>query len=116
MEDGNAGDVGERLRQQLIGVSETVRHRAEQAERPQHLACGSHRNGMHRAEPGIGCRSGELRPALLRDGQVGDHHGFPGGIAIQARPVVGLQLKELEITSLLGRRRHQVKPTARIRE
>ena len=62
---------------------------------------------MNGGEPGVECGRDEARPP--RDGgvQVGDRDRLTGGITIDARALIGLQLEKLQFAGRLGGGRQQ---------
>lgn len=60
-----------------------------------------HGEGMDGGEPGLACCLCESWPPLLGAGQVGVHDRFGGGVAVNARALVDLELEELEQSARL---------------
>jgi hypothetical protein len=62
LQDRHAGDVCQRLGQQLIGVIEFTDTGAEQTQGTQNRPCCAHRHRVHRGETGVGGGGDEPRP------------------------------------------------------
>ena len=75
---------------------------AEQSERAEDDARRAHRDGVHGGEAGVDRGGDEPGPALCGGFQVGDRDGLSGGIALDARTLVGLQLEQFQFAGLLG--------------
>ena len=68
---------------------------------------------MHRGEARLGGGRGEPRPPRRLGLHGGHRDRLSGGIAVQARALVGLQLEQLQIVDLLRGGSHQLQLAAR---
>ena len=106
----------EGLRDEAVGIVQLAGAGAEQAQRAQHDAGRAHRDGMHGAEAGVECGRDEPRPPRPRGVQVGDRDRLSGGVAVDARALVGLKLEELQLAGRLGGGRQQAQLVERVGE
>ena len=79
----------------------------EEVQRPDHLGTQPHRHRVYRGEADLGGGGGEPRPAA-GGGQVGDRDRLAGAEAVHARPLVGLQLEQLQQPGAFGGRGHHL--------
>jgi hypothetical protein len=73
----------------------------------------AHRHRVHRGEARVGGGRHEPRPARRLGLHVGHRDGLPGGVAVQAGALVGLQLEQLQVVELLRGGGHQLQTAAR---
>ena len=71
---------------------------------------------MHGCEAGTGRSGNKAGPALDHGSNISDRDRLTGGVAVDARPFVGLQLEELELSGLLGGGGQQAQLLKRIGE
>jgi hypothetical protein len=64
-----------------------------QVECSDDLRAQPHGQGVHGAEPGLGCRRREARPPVVGNSQIGVGDGLAGVVAVQTGAVVVLQLE-----------------------
>ena len=69
---------------------------------PEDDAGGAHRDGVHGGEAGVERGGDEPRPAVGFGFEVGDGDRLAGGIAVDTRPFVGLQLEQFQFAGFLG--------------
>jgi hypothetical protein len=96
LENGNGGDVGQRLCRVDIGLPQATLADVEEVEGADALAAQSHRQGVRRVEPRAQGLRGEARPARLVGGQVAVHDRLAGAVAVDAGTLPSLQLEELQ--------------------
>ena len=116
LQERHAGDVREGLRDKAVGFVQLAGIGAEQLQRAQDDAGGAHRDGMNGGEPGVERGRDEAGP--LRDGgvQIGDRDRLTGGVTIDTRALVGLQLEKLQFAGRLGGGRQQPQLLERVGE
>ena len=71
---------------------------------------------MHRLETSRHCHHCKVRPASVDGGQILIHHGKPGAVAVQARPLLCLQFEELQHPHGVARRCHYPQLPIRLSE
>jgi hypothetical protein len=106
LEDGDGGDIREGLRGVDVGREQVPRLGVEEVERADDRAAQPHRQRVDGAEPGGERLVREARPTAVGPGQVLVHDRRPTAVAVQARPLLGLQLEQLEHPHHLAGRRH----------
>jgi hypothetical protein len=90
------------LSDKKIGLVQRTGPAAEQPERAEYDTGGAHRHGVHRGEAGFESGLREPRPSVAFGAEVFYRDGLAGGVAVDARALVGLQLEQFEFTGLLG--------------
>jgi hypothetical protein len=81
-----------------------VRRGPEQVHRPDDLAAQPHRDGVHPGVAHLLRGGGEPRPPLrgAASADIADDNGLAGAVAVQARPLIVLDLEQLHDPGLLG--------------
>ena len=113
MQQADGGHVGQRLANLDAVCVEGTWGGAEKVERADDLVAQPHRQGLHGGEAGLSGGGGELGPALVST-QVGGCDGVPGAEAVQAGPLVALQLEQLKQPGGLAGGGHHTQFSARI--
>ena len=89
LEDGDGGDVGERLGGVDVGSPHLARLDVEQVEGADDRAAQAHRQRVHRVEAGGERLGGEAGPAAVDGRQVLVHDRLAGAVAVEARALPG---------------------------
>ena len=96
LQQADRGHVGQRLSDAQVGLAERAGLGAEQVQRADDLVPQPHRQGMDGAEPGLRRGGGEPGPPVILLDQAGRGDRPPGAEAVQARPLVVLDLEQLD--------------------
>ena len=96
LEDGDGGDVGERLGGLDVGLSHLPGLDVEQVEGTDDRAAQPHRQRVDRVEAGGERFGGESGPAAVDRGQVLVHDWLARPVAVEARAFLRLQLEQLQ--------------------
>jgi hypothetical protein len=107
LEDGDGGDVGERLGGLDVRLSHRPRLDVKQVEGTEDSAAQPHGQRVYGVEAGGERFGGESGPAAVEGGQFLVHDWLPCPIAVEARAFLRLQLEQLQHAhSLAGGRHH----------
>jgi hypothetical protein len=106
LQDGNAGDVGQRSRELHVGLRHRSGLRLEQVQRSDDAVSQPERERVHALVSGADGVRSEPRPSLDGVAQLCAGHQLPRRKGLQARSLFVLQLEQLEQACLLGGRRH----------
>ena len=93
---------------------EGTRDGAEQVQRADDLVAQPHGQGLHGGEPGLAGGRREPRPPRRLGRQVRGGDGPTRPEAVQARPLIALQLEQLEQPGGLAGGSHHAQLTARV--
>ncbi len=96
LKDGDGGDISEGLGALDIHPSHFVRVGAEQVEGTYDGAPQPHGQGLDGAKAGGERLSGEMGPTGADDGEVGFQDRGTAAVAVEARPLFGLQLEQFQ--------------------
>jgi hypothetical protein len=114
VQQADGGDVGESLADADGGGVEGARGGPEQVQGADDLLPQPHRQGLHGGEPGVAGGCGEPWPVTRLGGEIGSGDGLAGPEAVQAGPLVALQLEQLEQPGGLAGGGHHAQFTARV--
>jgi hypothetical protein len=105
LQDADRGHVRERLRQPLVLRGHRAGAPAEQVKPADRLLAQPQRKRRHGPESGLERERGEQRPAHAVSVEITADDRRTGADAVQARPLVVLQLEDLEQPGFLTRGR-----------
>jgi hypothetical protein len=102
LEQPDGGHVRQGLPDADLAFVEGARAGVKEVQRADDLGTEAHGQGVYRGEADFGCGGGEPGPAVAGGPQVDDRDGLAGAEAVQAGPLVGLQLEQLQQPGAFG--------------